>query len=250
MKIPDVDIGIKKFIKESRLDYAVQTYHNILDKQIDRLINTLKTEIKEKEKEYDSIDTVIDVKGGVIAYRELNKKINSYINEINHKKDELLALYEVKVIYSYKYFEIRIKELLKTAYEDDSIPSLHNWDNLKKYLKKKGITISDLDRFSDIDELRRVNNTFKHSGSMVSDEIKNISEFSNKDQILYNDIERFYTRVNDSPKEFLELLAIEIYNDLFLFDEEKIKRIAKSLAARMEKETAEEFIDTFSKLYK
>lgn len=225
------------------------SYNDKFDSTIEKLISELKIEIEKLVTEYNNIDNVIDVKAGAKGYRELKNKIEFKLRNIKSKKYDLFILYELKVIYAYKYFEIRLKKLLSQAYPNELISEIHRWDNLKKFLEKKGISVKNITNFKEVDELRNTNNNFKHSGNIVKDEIKNIPEFKSKEFLKYEDLEKFYDRVKTSPKAFLKSLSDTIIDDLYEFDDKKIDSIAFSIARRMEKEDALKFIKSFSKLY-
>lgn len=224
-------------------------YNNKFDKIIEKEINELKIRVEKLVTEYDNIDKVIDVKAGAKRYRELRNKIESKSRKIKSTKHELFVLHEMKIIYAYKYFEIRLKDLLSQAYTNESISEIYRWDNLKKFLRKKEIDAEELSNFKEVDELRRTNNNFKHLGNIVKDEIKNISDFRGKESLKYQDVENFYDRIKSCPKVFLASLNEAIIDDLYEFDDKKIDNMAFSIARRMEKEDALKFINSFTKLY-
>lgn len=103
--------------------------------------------------------------------------------------------------------------------------------------------------YENINELRNVNNTLKHSDRIIDQSIRNIAEFGGKDTLTYIDLELFYNRVKKSPAIFLGSLVSYVFKDIYSFTPERIFEMARSLALRMEKEDAVEFCEELLKLY-
>jgi len=128
---------------------------------------------------------------------------------------EVFALYELKIMYSYKYFEIQLKQLYKNAFDHFIGNDFYNWDKIKDFYKGENISLSKLKCYNEVDQLRRVNNTLKHSNGRVTKEIKNIKEFKDLEFIKIGHLKNFYERVQEAPKEFTSALASTIYDQLF-----------------------------------
>ena len=55
-----------------------------------------------------------------------------------------------------------------------------------------------------------------------NDNIKKVNEFKSKEEITYRELEKFYIRIKEKPKEFLSSLSHKIYQDIYEFDNNKI----------------------------
>jgi urate oxidase len=89
--------------------------------------------------------------------------------------------------------------------------------------------------YTEINELRNINNSIKHSRSIINEKTKNILEFKNKKQIQYSDLLSFYKRIENSTVNFISSLSNFIQKDLYEFDDERIEKIAQRILLRMEK---------------
>lgn len=154
----------------------------------------------------------------------------------------------MKVIYAYKLFELNAKRLVKLFYPKVPVRNLFQWEVLKDFFKSKNIKFSEIDSFSELNDLRKVNNNLKHS-CIVDKEILKIKEFTKEGSYNYNELEAFYERVNKAPVKFLQSLANAIKKERFVFDDERIENIAHEFAKRMEPELAERFIQKLNAKY-
>jgi hypothetical protein len=208
------------------------SFYQIFEKQM----KELKSEYLKKHKEYQS----------------LNKKdpydhLNFAYYDINYK-DQLFALSEMNIIYIFKEFEINLKLLLKKVYGNDD-KSLYNWDKLKSYFKSKKISISEIDGYEEMRQLKELNNHLKHSSRKISDKIKNIKEFKGEHILTEEMINEFFERIKASPITFLTSIVNLIYEDLYEFDERRIKEMAKKVAKRMDKKDAKLYWEEIQKYY-
>lgn len=252
------DIEIKREMNKISLDTFVLDKHNILDFPIDKLIENLKLDINklydehkklidlssENPKLYEELDEIAQQTGHILHIQEYE-----YIQDIHYTEDELFVLFEMKIIYSFKHLEINIKNLISASYEDKSVNKQFNWRDLNQYLTLKNIDIKTINGYAEVDQLREVNNSLKHSTEIKNDNIKKITEFKSKEEITYRELEKFYKRIKEKPKEFLSSLSYKIYQDIYEFDNNKILEIAKSYASRMNKYDAEKLTIELLKLY-
>lgn len=238
---------IPRIKRKSKIKSFSVVPDSVLDRPITEIINIKKKQQAELEQKVcDYSDRIEDENfdGDKYAIYDQMGEDYFYIDEIN---DELLALGEIRIIYAYKYFEIQLKKLISTAFDDQSIYKLYRWNQIIDYLKLRNITPSNLPYYNEILQLKDANNTFKHSEE--NDKISYIPEFSDGEDISHLDLEDFYKRIKDAPRKFIEALAEVLEKELFEFDEKKLENLAKPLFDRMDKETAQKFIETFSKLY-
>lgn len=162
-------------------------------------------------------------------------------------EDQLYVLSEMNIIYIYKEFEINLKKLIKKAYGDDK--NLYKWSNLIKFFKSKKIILEDLEGYNELNELRVLNNHLKHSDRIISNEIKNIKEFKGEKFLTDKLINKFFHRIKSSTIIFLSSIVNLIYEDLYEFDERRIKQIAEKLAKRMDKKDAKLYWEEIQKYY-
>lgn len=231
---------------------------NILDYPIDKLIESLKSQIKEAYTEHEKWIEL--EKNNPDRFNELEEQANQtghslnsqmygYIQDVIYLEDELFALFEMKIIYAFKHLEINIKQLLFAAYQDNYIKKQFKWDSIIQFLNSKKINIKDLNDYENINQLRNVNNSLKHSDKVIEHTIKNIPEFKDKETISYYELELFYNRLKKSPNTFLISLVSFVFKDIYTFTHERIFEIAKSFALRMDKKDALEFSEELLKLY-
>lgn len=157
--------------------------------------------------------------------------------EIIFLEQELKAITDMKIIYAYKDFEIKLKFLISASYSKIDKSKMYKWEFINDFLKSRKIDIKKIGVYSEIEELRNINNALKHSSISESKILP--KEFKNKTIITYNDVLAFYKRIENAPKKFIVELSDLILNDLYNFDETRINEIANTIALRMDKKTAE-----------
>jgi hypothetical protein len=169
--------------------------------------------------------------------------------EIYFLEQELKAISEMKIIYAYKHFENKLKFLLSAAY-GISKNKLFKWEFVVEFLKEKNIDVKKVKHYSEINELRNLNNNLKHSDDIKGDtRISTIKEFKNKSFIEYDDILVFYKRIENAPSSFIYSLSDFIYNDLYIFDENRIDQEAEKIALRMSENEANILIEKLKRKY-
>lgn len=204
----------------------------------------------------DAIDKIFNELNG-----QLNSEIEDYLKFIEGKsnsnnfaldthfmEEKLLALSEMKIVYLFKDFEINLKKLVGAAYDTDT-KDFYNWEKLSSFLKNKKIDIKKINNYKEIIELRDVNNAIKHSKSLCNEKTKNIPEFKSKRYISHIELYKFYKRIYKAPHLFIDAISVSIYNDLYMFDDDRLETIAELFALRMEKEIAQKFIDKLKAKY-
>jgi hypothetical protein len=185
-------------------------------------------------------------------YQSLNKydydDHQNFIDNEEYIQDQIFALSEMNIIYIFKEFEINLKLLFKDVYGNDD-KTLYNWDKLKDYLKSKKISISKIDGYEEVRQLRELNNHLKHNNKVISEKIKNIKEFKGENILTEEMINKFFKRIKYSPSILINGIVNAIYNDLYKFDEGKIKQMAEDIAKRMDKKDAKLYWEEIQKYY-
>jgi len=189
---------------------------------------------------------------------ELSKEIEDHIKaeselqsnlhlDTDYLEDKLLALMEMNIVYAYKEFEINLKRLINMSYRINT-RDLFKWQSIEIFLNSKGIKLSSLKNYNEVNQLRVVNNSVKHSNK-IDNELKKIAEFKSREYIDYSSLFEFYHRVKNHTYIFLEDLSSHIYSNLYEFDENRLNLIANLYAERMDEESANKFIDLLKTKY-
>ncbi len=198
---------------------------------------------------YDSINDKI-IQKLEKDLNELNQKLNNLSGlekadcgmNIFFLEKELFAISEMKIIYAYKHFETHLKFLLRASYQDVKESKLFKWEFIKEYLNTKKITISEIDNFQEINELRELNKSIKHSRNIINAKTQNIKELKNNTKLSYLNLISFYKRIENSPYHFISSLSDKIDKDLYEFDDNRLNEITEKLAVRMNKETIDKLV--------
>ena len=257
-RLHNLTISDKRQKSQMGLDTYALNKDNILDYPVDKLIldikNKIKTELEEHERwinlqdndpeRFKELEELANLTGD-----SLYRQMYSYIQNASSLEDELLVLFEMKIIYAFKHLEINIKKLLFSAYDDPYINRQFKWDTIIQFLQSKKINAKDLNAYEEINQLRNLNNTLKHSDREIDQFIKNIPEFKDKELISFIELELFYKRIKKAPSVFLDSMVSAIFKDLYTFDHDRIVSMATSLALRMEKKDADVFCEELFKLY-
>jgi len=252
------DLNTKRETNKIGLETFAINRYNILDRPIDTLIEKLQ---KELDQEYSEHQKWIDLKSNnPKKFGELEEsaeqrghslfsQMYDYIRTANYIEEELTTLFEMKIIYAFKHLEIEVKNLISASFDENSIGKFSKWDNLIQYLKSKSIDINKVNNYREINQLRTVNNSLKHSNDQIDKSLKGIEEFKEIEFVSYDVLEKFYIRIKESSNTFLSSLSNAIYKNLYEFDNEKLGRISKSIVLRMNENNANKLIEHIKKQY-
>ncbi|MBA4745924.1 MAG: hypothetical protein H2058_11775 [Muricauda sp.] len=231
---------------------------NKLDRPLNEVISELK---KERDKEYSDFEYWFGLEtSNPERYNEIDEIANQtghslqiqmreHIESALYVEDELLALLEMKIIYAFKHLEINIKKLIFHFFNELPNPK-PKWHEMIDFLKKKNISVKELNGYTEANQLRLVNNSLKHSHQSVDKSLIEIEEFKNGSIQNFESLESFYERVVDSPSQFFCDLIEKVEKEVNDFNELKIKKIAEKATNRMNKETAEKLINEIKQKYK
>lgn len=241
------------------LDSYVLDKHNVLDDPIDKLIDNLGHKLKSNREEHDKWRK-LEMENpekysrlNEIAQRTghgIEQQLLDYILENVYIEEEITALMEVKIIYAFKHFEINLKKLIRAAYDDKNFDKNYKWESIRQYLILKSIDIRNIENYSEVNQLREINNAIKHSENYFeNNDLKDkIPEFKNKETSI-RDLYKCYNRIKKSPNMFLQSLSSKIYEDLYDFTEDKIDKLAESIAIRMDYKDAQKLIEKLKENY-
>ncbi|MEO9503282.1 hypothetical protein [Nonlabens ulvanivorans] len=224
---------------------------NSFDRPVNELIRDLKIEL---EDQYANHNYLYDLE---VSDPEKYHQIEDIANQSGHLlvnqksefiEDELFALLEMKIIYAFKHLEINIKKMIRHFYQE--LPNTKpKWHEIERFFKSQNITLNRIQGFKEVDELRLVNNSLKHSDESIDKSIMNIKEFENGSIQSTESLEEFYERIEHSPDLFFTSLMEMIENETSNFNPKKIEGIAKKATNRMNKDIAEKLIDEIRKKY-
>lgn len=242
---------------ESPLEKKKKELFNLIDKynfwfeeavtprldQIDKELKELRetTEIIQQEvREIQDTNQEYDENGRPSeSYFDLFTELGGLEYETHFLLQQKLSIEEMKIVCLYKEFEILIKEIIAISLPCSDVEQLYKWENIKSLFKSYGILIGDIEHQNFINELRVVNNNIKHS-SFIDDKVSNanINEFELMEEFDCESLANFYLRIRGVPVKFLKSLVEKIVEYLFIFDEERIEKIACQYEGRMDKSTA------------
>ncbi|GAA4277570.1 hypothetical protein [Aquimarina mytili] len=166
----------------------------------------------------------------------------------NYLEQQLMAVYEVKIIHLYKSLEINVKRLLKAAYNKTS-KDLYRWSTLTGFLNSKEIDYKKIKGYVEVNQLREVNNTLKHWTREGDSKIGHIEEFKEVDGYSEESLRKFYTRIRNFPIQWLLGLRDAIYEELYEFSDDRLENLAKEFALRMDPQVMERFIKKLKDKY-
>jgi hypothetical protein len=253
------NLKTKREYHKNRLTAYVLNHQNNFDRAVDEVIKELKEKI---EKEYEDHNQWIDFQQEdeekfneteEIANRtghSIYNQMKDYIETAVNMEDELTALLEMKIIYAFKHLEINLKSFISFAFNDNTVSKTYKWNNLIEYLKIKKIDIKSLSGYAEVNQLKDVNNSLKHSSSNNDESLKYIPEFSNKNLQKIESLELFYERIEPDVSLFLTSLLEKTIETLYNFDEEKLKDIADNITLSMDKDKANELMKLIENNYK
>lgn len=188
-------------VADEALDKAIAFQREVYTKHRLNLISLSKRNIKSEEEDVQTEEDKLYVK--------------MYLHEV---EAEVFALYELKIMYAYKYFEIRLKELSRNAFKDWPQRRMFKWPEIVKFYESKNIKLEELRNYLEVDQLRSMNNSLKHHDGEIEEEIKNLPEFKGITHVQVGQLKKFNERIRDTPKEFISALASTIYDQLFKND--------------------------------
>ncbi|MFY9150921.1 MAG: hypothetical protein WAO52_02820 [Prolixibacteraceae bacterium] len=207
------DEQINREFKMMYIDTFSETYENVIDTTLEDVIATkISSSAKSKFKAKKSTNHFLSD-----SDEALEIEMDSYYEQLNQSntRNITFAIYELRIIYAYKYFEIRLKELAMASFDNWPDDEVFKWDDILKFFLGKGINLKALENYQLVYDLGRVNNSIKHKGNKIGKKIRNIPEFRGSSHLEYGHLEAFYNRVKAAPNAFIKELASVIYDDLF-----------------------------------
>lgn len=122
------------------------------------------------------------------------------LSEINKLAEQLV------IVALYRLVELKTKSILHVFIKDtNKVYKSYRWDKLEKTIKNDfGFDLSNVSFFENIDELRLLNNSIKHKGTVIKD-LEKYNGWTEGDEIkdLHHKINKFGKVI---PKYFSDLI--------------------------------------------
>lgn len=216
---------------QSKIEEILETAESAFDRAVEEIINDINQNLIKNSEWFESTSSYIKAADETyqleLEAAEEDRYIEppvtcmeyiSYVSENNGAKylekswnEELLALYEMKIIYSYKQLEITLKKFLLALDPDFDIASLYRWEHIKVAMKSHNISIGSSSNYTFAIHLKDVNNALKHSVEIDSNVDKhNIKEFKNSETFTKDSLEAFYSRILPKINDFIRDLGKDI----------------------------------------
>ncbi len=238
-------------MKKMNISSVVQQFDTFFEDAAKTSVIELKKKIKEVKREtdntYSQLSSLQEVEREDVNNQipsedeiELYSDLSNMEYELSLLEEKLLSLMEMQIISLYKNFEILQKQLISASYKESDVRDFYMWDNVKSFFNMKGFNYGRIKGYDYINQLRIVNNNIKHS-SEIDSEVRDLGLpcFKDLEYYDYKSLEKFHKRVHQKVPEFLRSLSERIIKDLYEFDDERIKVIAKSYVEVMDKTTLE-----------
>lgn len=132
------------------LDLFSQNYENVADTALDKAIITQREVYKNHRANLISL--------AIKSPKNENEVIQNESDQYYAKMSlievdaEVFALYELKIMYAYKYFEIQLKELSRVVFGDLSDGELY-LNDIEKFYKGKNIVFSNIDYYYNVSSM-------------------------------------------------------------------------------------------------
>lgn len=239
----------ERFSAKMFLDTFSMELTNILEPIADKEIRTLTKKLNDVFLEIKAYDSIEKNKLSEDEIFNIESELHSNYMETVYIQDEIWALIEMKILYAFKFWEVNIKKLLRPFFPNAKYSDFYKWELLKNFLKDKNIIPENLKGYNEVYHLKEVNNLLKHSGEFNDIIKKLIPEFKGKEVVTFRELNSFYERVKSFPIIYLAELANAIQNELYEFNDEKIEKLANSIANRMEETDALKLIEALKLKY-
>jgi hypothetical protein len=210
--------------------------------------NSLEDSIKKCNSESKMINEIMDT----IQHSEVPSE--EYLDRMDELHDLFIDTYtlneylnsiaEMKIIFLFKTIEIRLKSAIKIAYPKVSEQHQNNWNwqTFKDHFNSIDKPLSKLNGYNDVDDLRKINNSIKHSG-ILNNDAKKIKEFIDSKEFESSNINSFIFRIKPKLEIFLKEVAESILSDLYDFDDTRLENLSIEFSNKMDSELLNKFIE-------
>lgn len=218
----------------------VNLFANAIQEPVEKLKYQIKTDIEQRDLlwaklsgEEEPTAEDLDIYEGIADLAEA----------IEWNSNQLYALNEMRVIYLFKDIEIEMKTLLNTAFASVNIKKLFNWEVISTVCKENNIRLEEIDGYKQVNELRQLNNSIKHSDYLDDNCVKIIGINGSDEEDYSEALENFCNQIEPKIATFKERFAKLVADELYEFPISKLNGMAMDLTERMDKEDALRYIE-------
>jgi len=143
--------------------------------------------------------------------KEYGYDIDDYLDDTNHLFKEIVKIGDMLLMIGlYRIVELKTKNALKWRYEGGEAKLLQrfDWKKVKQRLEKDGIKIDDISYYSEIDELRLINNAIKHMGKVTQELSAEYPEWNAGDE--FNNLSTKFYRYCEIIPKYVHKLVIKV----------------------------------------
>lgn len=210
----------------NHIDFTFEEAISEAEDIIKRKLVDLKSQLEIAHENYDA--TVYDSNGLMNDGHEVEETLSLVFDlesDIEMNEQQLYCFSEMKIVHLFRAYEITLKKVIKTAFPAENEKDFFNWEKLREFCKRNGFDIKSVPSYSEIDQLRLVNNSIKHSFAIDPRVKKNVPQFSEEDDFTYVTLSRFYLYVRAHLLPFLQAIAAGLEAHIYNYSEEKIDKI-------------------------
>lgn len=232
----------------TQIHYILNESLNTFSNALETTENNLEDTIKKCKSESEVINKVVDtLRDSNVPSKEYIDKMDDLFDlfiDANTLNEYLNSIAEMKIVFLYKTIEIKLKSAINIAYPKVSKQYQNNWtwQTFKNHFNSIEKPLSKLNGYNEVDDLRKINNSIKHSGILGND-VKKILEFKNFDSFESANINSFILRVKPNLEIFLKEVSVNILSDLYDFDDMRLENLSVEFANKMDSELLIKFIE-------
>lgn len=223
----------KKKCNQLRLKNSVNHIDFTFEKAIAEAETYLKNKLTELKSEleiaHDNYDSkAYDSDGLMNDSHEVEETLALVFDlesDVDMNEQQLYCFAEMRIVHLFRAYEITLKKLIKIAFPTANERDFFNWEKLREFCKSNGFNIKSIPSYSEINQLRLVNNCIKHSANINDDVKKSVPEFLNESAFSYESLYGFYNSVRDHLLLFLQGVALEFESSLYEHSEDKLNQI-------------------------
>lgn len=210
----------------NHIDFTFEEAISEAENFLKRKLVDLKSQLELAHENYDA--AAYDSDGLMNDSHEVEETLSLVFDlesDIDMNEQQLYCFSEMKIVHLFRAYEITLKKVIKTALPSENEKDFFNWEKLREFCKRNGFDIKSVPSYLEIDQLRLVNNSIKHSSNIDPRVKKNVPQFSDETEFSYATLSRFYSSVREHLLPFLQGIAKGLESHIYDYSEEKINKI-------------------------
>jgi hypothetical protein len=217
-------LRLKRSVKH--IDFTFEKAIVEAEKYLKKKLTELKSQLEIAHDNYDSEAYASDgLMNDSHEVEETLALVFDLESDVDMNEQQLYCFAEMKIVHLFRAYEITLKKLIKIAFPTAKERDFFSWEKLREFCKSNGFNINTIPSYSEINQLRLVNNCIKHSASINDDVKKSVPEFCNESAFSYESLYSFYNSVRDHLLLFLQGVALEFDSSLYDHSEDKLNQI-------------------------